>query len=161
MSNARLSPAQTERRRFLATRAWELLHLCLVVDARNETSVMALYRGHYLHIGFDMDRGIMTIHLVKTLQYPNNDIKRKLLNHLNTDSVLGSHAIQDEMGCYIYRSVFWLENELTSQRLLEVLDCCIEEADQGIELLEKQEECMRKREDGRYKIFNKNFRETK
>ena len=79
----------------------------------------------------------MVICLGKEIKTPSgNEIRRKL-NELNVRSVLGSHSIHEHMGCYLYRSVVWLENELTSKHLFEVLDGCVEEACQGLQLIEK------------------------
>ena len=53
------------------------------------------------------------------------------LNSLNLKSVLGSHSINKDVGCYSYRATHWLDNELGVSRFFEILDRCIDEADRG------------------------------
>ena len=151
------SRADTEQRRALATYAWKLLHLYLPIEAHNESSVMAQYRGFYLNISFDMEQAIMVICLGKEIKHPSNNRQLRRLNELNTRSILGSHSIHDCMGCYLYRLTVWLEKELTSQRLFEVLDHCVEEAYQGLQSIDKVEQGSGKTKEKPYKIVYKNF----
>ena len=50
---------------------------------------------------------------------------------LNLHSVLGSHAINEDVGCYSYRATHWLDTELTPERFFEILSRCVDEADRG------------------------------
>jgi len=45
--------------------------------------------------------------------------------------VLGSHAINEDVGCYSYRATHWLDTELTPERFFEILSRCVDEADRG------------------------------
>ena len=62
---------------------------------------------------------------------PSTAKQRKLVNELNLKSILGSHAINDEVGCYSYRATHWLDKELDPTRFFEMLSRCIDEADKG------------------------------
>ena len=54
-----------------------------------------------------------------------------VLNELNLKSVYGSHAINEQANCYIYRATYWLDAELDRQRFLEILERFSEEAQKG------------------------------
>lgn len=54
-----------------------------------------------------------------------------MTNELNLSCVLGSHAINEQVGCYSYRAVHWMDTELTEERFFEILERCTEEADRG------------------------------
>ena len=58
-----------------------------------------------------------------------------MTNELNLRSILGSHAINDEVGCYSYRATHWLDTEMNPQRFYEILDRCVDEADRGFDKL--------------------------
>ena len=57
------------------------------------------------------------------------------VNDLNLRSILGTHTINPEVGCYAYRAVHWLDTELTRDRLFELLGRLAGEAQRGYERL--------------------------
>ena len=80
-------------------------------------------------IGFTSEEAETYMRLL--LEQPDSTKKRQMVNQLNLNSVLGSHAINQEVGCYSYRSTHWLDTELTAERFFEMLDRCADEADRG------------------------------
>ena len=132
MQENSLPQTELKRRKYLATRAWEMIHQNLQIEARNENTVMSTYQEYYLHISFSEVHPLMVICLAKALAKRSSSRQRQIINELNLRSILGSHAINDEMGCYFYRSANWLDTELTAERFFEILNRCVDEANQGI-----------------------------
>ena len=58
-----------------------------------------------------------------------------MINDLNLNTVLGSHAINRTNNCYSFRITQWLDAELTEQRLFEILQRALEEAKKGYSIL--------------------------
>ena len=99
-------------------------------------SLASEYRGFFLQISFSDVHPLMMICLVKTIQLT---AKRYLMvNQLNLNSALGSHAVNDEICCYSYRATQWLDVEMSPDRFYEILDRCVEEATRGYRLLTKE-----------------------
>ena len=103
----------------------------LPVEDEDETSLTTYYREYYMQISFSSLHPLVVICLAKSIADPNSLKKRQLVNKLNLTSVLGSHAINPDVGCYSYRSTHWLDTELTAERFFEMLDRCADEADRG------------------------------
>lgn len=89
------------------------------------------YRDYYLQISFSELHPLMVVCLAKALTHPGTAKQCRIANDLNLRSVLGSHAINDEVGCYSYRATHWLDTELDAKRFYEILDRCVDEADRG------------------------------
>ena len=62
----------------------------------------------------------------QALTQPGTAKQCRIANDLNLRSVLGSHAINDEVGCYSYRATHWLDTELDAKRFYEILDRCVD-----------------------------------
>lgn len=60
-----------------------------------------------------------------------NSLGSETVTEVIADGILGCHCINLEAGCYTYRTVTWLESELSRARLVEILDRCIEDAVKG------------------------------
>ena len=92
---------------------------------------MASYRGYYLQVSFSELHPLMVLCLAKAMKKPGTSKLCQKANELNLGSILGSHAINDDVGCYSYRATQWLDKELEAPRFLEILDRCAREADKG------------------------------
>ena len=103
----------------------------LTIEDSDETSLMLGWKDFYLQISFSALHPLMVIYLARSLKKPDTTRRRNALNELNRKSVLGSHAVNDQVGCYSFRMSQWLDSELTEQRLFEMLERCIEEASSG------------------------------
>lgn len=124
------------RRRDLAGRVRRMVLENMAVEDGDETSLTASYRGYYMQISFSPLHPLLVICLARAIPQPCSAGKWRLLNQLNLTSVLGSHAINEEAGCYSYRSTHWLDTELTPERFFEILDRCAVEASRGYGTLE-------------------------
>ena len=73
--------------------------------------------------------------LARKLRDTESPKQLEAVNDLNLRSILGTHTINPEVGCYAYRAVHWLDTELTRDRLFELLGRLAGEAQRGYERL--------------------------
>ena len=121
MNHCDLSQAEQKKRKKIAEHTRKMILSELEIESQDEISLMAGYRDYYLQISFSELHPL----LVFTAR------QRQMTNELNLHSILGSHAINDEVGCYSYRATQWLDAELDAPRFFEILDRCVDEADRG------------------------------
>ena len=126
-----LSPEERARRGRLSQHTRNMILTNMQVEDQDETSVMLGYRGYYMQISFSALHPLMVICLAKAIAHPSAAKQKRLTNELNLHSVLGSHAINEEVGCYSYRATHWLDVELVPERFFEILDRCVDEATRG------------------------------
>ncbi len=126
-----LSITEQQRRQELVKNTRQMLSSQLQIDEQDDTSIMTKYRNFYLQISFSECHPLMVFCLAKELKQHRNNKVYQAANDLNLRSVLGSHSINDDAGCYSYRSTHWLDKELDSKRFYEILDRCVDEADRG------------------------------
>lgn len=131
MLHCDLSQQEQHRRKEIAEHTRQMLLTELPIDSQDETSIMGKYRDYYLQISFSELHPLMVVCLAKALTHPGTAKQCRIANDLNLRSVLGSHAINDEVGCYSYRATHWLDTELDAKRFYEILDRCVDEADRG------------------------------
>lgn len=101
-----------------------------IVEDADENTLFFRYLGFYLQISFTAKHPLMCFQLVRGLM---TKIEAAALraNSLNLRSVLGTHAVNNDIGCYIYRTVHWLECPLSPVRFSEILQRCTDEANRG------------------------------
>ncbi|MBQ7004552.1 MAG: hypothetical protein IJN57_11415 [Oscillospiraceae bacterium] len=131
MDHCNLTAAEQKRRKELVEDVRKMIASQLPVEDQNEDSMMTVYRNYYLQISFSALHPLMVFCLAKALQHPSSAKQRQMTNDLNLHSILGSHAINDEVGCYAYRATHWLDSKLDTRRFFEILDRCVDEADRG------------------------------
>ena len=112
MLHCDLSQKEQHRRKEIAEHTRQMLLTELPIDSQDETSIMGRYRDYYLQISFSELHPLMVVCLAKALTHPGTAKQCRIANDLNLRSVLGSHAINDEVGCYSYRATHWLDTEL-------------------------------------------------
>lgn len=135
MVNCNLSKAEQVRRKEIVEHTRCMILEQMPVDDQDGTSLMLGYKGYYLQISFSVLHPLMVICLARSIQSVGSARKKKLVNELNLRSVLGSHAINDAVGCYSYRATQWLDTELTPERYFEILDRIVDEADRAYQKL--------------------------
>lgn len=133
----RLSRQEQLRRKTLSDQARATIVRALPIEDADDESVMLGYDGFYLQIAFSQLHPLMVFYLARGLDRPSTQKDKRLINDLNLKSVLGSHALNDEVGCYSYRAAHWLDTEITEARFLEILGRCVEEAARGYSHLAK------------------------
>ena len=135
MVNCNLSKAEQVRRKEIVEHTRCMILEQMPGDDQDETSLMLGYKGYYLQISFSVLHPLMVICLARSIQSVGSARKKKLVNELNLRSVLGSHAINDAVGCYSYRATQWLDTDLTPERYFEILDRIVDEADRAYQKL--------------------------
>lgn len=135
MLHCDLSATEQQRRKNIVAKTRAMIHTKLRVEDEDETSIMTSYHGYYLQISFSDLHPLMVFCLAKALQHPSSARQRQMTNDLNLHSILGSHAINDDVGCYSYRATQWLDTELDAIRFFEILDRCVDEANRGYQKL--------------------------
>ena len=136
MNHMKLSKEEKRLRQKIARKMREMIKSQLPITAEDGMSLASEYRGFFLQISISDVHPLMMICLVKTIQLT---AKRYLMvNQLNLNSALGSHAVNDEICCYSYRATQWLDVEMSPDRFYEILDRCVEEATRGYRLLTKE-----------------------
>lgn len=131
MSNFNLSFEEKRRRKTVSEHTKKMILSELDIEEQDETSVMVGYRGYYLQISFSELHPLMVFCLAKKLNHIGGTKQLNSINDLNLKSILGSHSINKEVGCYSYRATHWLDKELEISRFYEILDRCVDEADKG------------------------------
>lgn len=135
MNHCELSQAEQQRRKQIAEKTREMVSSQFQIEGQDETSLMTDYCGYYLQISFSELHPLMVFCLAKALKKPSTTKQRQVINELNLRSILGSHAINDEVGCYSYRATHWLDAEMDSYRFYEILNRCVDEAERGYHTL--------------------------
>ena len=131
MIHCDLSQTEQKRRKTIAEHTRQMIISQFHIDGQDEASIMTGYRDYYLQISFSELHPLMVFCLAKALTHPSTHKQCEIANDLNLRSVLGSHAVNEEVGCYSYRATHWLDTELDATRFYEILDRCVDEADRG------------------------------
>ena len=117
------------RRREMIDKTRLLMTQTLPVDDSDETSLMLGYNGFYMQVSFYKVQPLIVVHLARALSRRVNSKDVQFINEMNLKCVLGCHAINTEISCYSYRTTHWLDVELTRERILEMLECDVDEAE--------------------------------
>ena len=100
MEYCELSKEEQERRKTIAEHTRSMILNQMSADDQDDTSIMLGYRDYYLQISFSALHPLMVICLARSIQHVSSAKKKKMVNELNLKSVLGSHAINESVGCY-------------------------------------------------------------
>lgn len=130
MKQCELTQGELVRRKKLSDNTRKLVCSLLDVVAEDESSVMTIYRDFYLQISFSELHPLMVFCLAKQLDGKISTAGARS-NDMNQRSILGSHSVNEEFGCYNYRATHWLETEMDQKRFFEILDRCVDEAIRG------------------------------
>ena len=126
-----VSPEEQNKRTDLAVKARQLICDCFSIQSADDTLLTAYYFGFYLQISFSALYPLVVFCLARKLWDTESPKQLEIVNDLNLRSILGSHTINPEVGCYAYRAVHWLDTELTRDRLFELLGRFVGEAKRG------------------------------
>lgn len=130
MTQFEVKQEEIDRRRNLAVHARKMISESLHIVAEDETSVMTCYQDFYVQISFSEMHPLLVIYFARGLN-PSGLKKKAVLNTLNLKSVLGSHAVNEAVGCYTYRAAIWMDTELPYERFYEIFERLAEEAQRG------------------------------
>lgn len=101
-----------------------------IVEDADENTLFFRHMGFYLQISFTDRHPLMCFQFVREIT-AKTEAAALRANTLNLGSVLGTHAVNCDIGCYIYRNVYWLECPLPPVRFSEILQRCTDEANRG------------------------------
>ena len=118
MTNYELTNEEKNRRKNVSAHTRKMVMSQLRIDDQDETSLMTDYRDYYLQISFSELHPLMVFCVAKGMKTPSTAKQRKLVNELNLKSILGSHAINDEVA----EKVAPVFAELTGNGYLEILE---------------------------------------
>lgn len=130
MKQCELAKDEIVRRKRLSANTRKLVCNLLDVVAEDETSIMTIYRDFYLQISFSELHPLMVFCMAKQIDCTAPTLIKRS-NEVNQRSVLGSHFVNENIGCYNYRATHWLETEMNQVRFFEILDRCVDEAYRG------------------------------
>ena len=130
MKQCELTKKELVRRKELTDKTRKMVCGAMRIVAEDETSVMTTYRDFYLQISFSELHPLMVFCLAKQLDGKLSTAGVRS-NDMNQRSILGSHSVNEEFGCYNYRATHWLETEMNQKRFFEILDRCVDEAIRG------------------------------
>lgn len=131
MTYCDLCVAEQQRRKRIVEQTRQMIYAHLQVQEDDGTSLLSSYNGYYLQISFSEIHPLMVLCLARAMPYPSSGKQCQMANELNLRSILGSHAINDDVGCYSYRATQWLDEKMEAPRFFEILDRCVDEADRG------------------------------
>jgi hypothetical protein len=123
-----INKQERARRKALAGHARALVSETLPIEDADKSSLILGYDGFRLQIAFSELHPLMVFCLARALGRPGSRKDSLTVNELNLTCVLGSHAVNNESGCYFFRTAHWLDAELTKPRFLELLERGAEEA---------------------------------
>lgn len=130
MLHTELSQTEIERRRILTQKTRDLIIKEMVIREAEADCILTSYRDFFLQISFSEVHPLMVFSLARPLE--NHDLSLiDVCNEMNMNSVLGSHAINENASVYHYRATHWLECEFDRDRFFEILDRCVDEAVRG------------------------------
>ncbi len=116
-----LNIEEQQRRTDMVASARDMILHEMPVEAKDDSSLMLPYDDFFLQISFSSLHPLMMLHLVKTINRQPTKRDFEHVNKLNIQSVLGGHALDPAMGCYIFRTTQWLDTELKRDRFMEIL----------------------------------------
>ena len=101
----------------------------------DEHTLFMHYQDFCLQISFTDQHPLMYFQFVRDITLEAPSIFLECVNELNLKSVLGTHSINLDKQCYIYRTVHWLECPISPVRYFEILQRCADEAARGYSIL--------------------------
>ncbi len=116
-----INTKERAHRQALAGKARELIAKTMNVEDSDDSTLAMSFDCFYLHIAFSELHPLIVFYLARPLNRQGTQKDIQVVNELNLRSVLGSHAVNTEAGCYSYRTVHWLDTELTENRFMEIL----------------------------------------
>ena len=130
-----LSDSDILRHHVLVEKARRLIAGLLKLDLEEDGSLTGFCMGFFLVISFSELHPLMVVTLSKpyTLRVDINTYRA--LNRSNLNSILGSHIINHDIGCYSFRATQWLLSDLTEVDFSRFLSRCLSAAEKGFSAL--------------------------
>ncbi len=131
MPHCDLSTAEQQRRKQLASKTRMEIRSHMKIEDEDESSLFTKYCGYFIQISFGELHPLIVLRFARPLSQTDTAEQHQMTNDLNLHGVFGCYAVNEEAGCYSYRTTLWLDAALSARRFFEILDRCVDEADRG------------------------------
>ena len=120
--------AEHQRRMQLVAHTRTIIMQALDVKAADANVLHLSYCDFYIQAAFSPEQSAMTFTLIRPLDWSVDIRDYQTVNEINLESMRGSCSVDAAGNCFFYRMAHWLETELPAARLLEMLNCCVDDA---------------------------------
>lgn len=131
MPHCDLSAAEQQRRKQITSKTRREIRSHMKIEDEDESSLFTKYCDYFIQISFGELHPLIVLRFAKPLPQTDTAGQHQMTNDLNLHGVFGSHAVNEEAGCYSYRTTLWLDAALSARRFFEILDRCVDEANRG------------------------------
>lgn len=131
MPHCDLSAAEQQRRKQLVSKTRSEIRSHMKIEDEDDSSLFAKYCGYFIQISFGELHPLIVLRFARPLSKTDTAEQHQMTNDLNLHGVFGCYAVNEEAGCYSYRTTLWLDAALSARRFFEILDRCVDEADRG------------------------------
>ena len=111
--------------------ARSLIQAQLGLGAEEDGTLSGYYGGFYLIVGFSHLHPLMVFSFCRPFTSKATVNTYRALNRANVNSILGSHSLNLDIGCYCFRATHWLFEDLSSIQLQRFMDRCMADAQKG------------------------------
>lgn len=101
MTYCDLCVAEQQRRKQIVSETRTMIYAHLQVQEDDGASLLTSYSGYYLQISFSEIHPLMVLCLARAMPNPSSGKQRQMTNELNLQSILGSHAINDDVAAIL------------------------------------------------------------
>ena len=126
-----LSNSDILRNHQLVENARSVISSQLELDLEEDGSLTGFYTGFFLVISFSELHPLMVVTLSKPYSLRVDVNTYRALNRTNISSILGSHSINNDVGCYSFRATQWLWSAMTEADFRLFLSRCQSAAEKG------------------------------
>ena len=126
-----LSDSDILRHHQLIEKARRVITGLLDLDLEEDGSLTGFYTGFFLVISFSELHPLMVVTLSKPYALRVDVNTYRALNRTNISSILGSHSLNNDVGCYSFRATQWLWSAMTDGDFRLFLSRCQSAAEKG------------------------------
>lgn len=130
-----LSQAEYQRRSEIVAETRALLINMFPIENQTDSTLGFVYAGFYLQIDFSALHPLLMLQFICACSRPVLKRDCSFVNRLNLKCVLGTHYLDHELGCYVFRVTQWLDATPTRERIIELIGRGCEEAARGYNTL--------------------------
>lgn len=124
------SMAEILKRRDNADHARNLVMECMIIEEIEDNALMTRFHDFFLQISISELHPLIIFCFARPI-LGGFEEGNAYINDLNLKSIYGSHCVNKQANCYIYRATYWLDIPLNKERLSEILDRFSDEAQRG------------------------------
>lgn len=126
-----LSNSDILRNHQLVENARSVISSQLELDLEEDGSFTGFYAGFFLAVSFSDLHPLMVVTLSRPFTFRADINTYRALNRTNLSNILGSHIINNDVGCYSFRATQWLFSAMTGAEFRLFLSRCQYDAEKG------------------------------